>query len=159
VPLGAFDDLLWHKAGVLPDDYLSYRVLPDAQADEVERERQSLRRLQGVLDWRPYYGDQKAGVPSMPMKMTETLKTSMAGTLISTWVQLRTAEVVLDEMALEFGGADPLRPFIRAEVEETKHDLLEIQEHLRFFNMEVVLREPLEEELAEMRGWVRERAG
>jgi hypothetical protein len=91
--------------------------------------------------------------------MTETLKTSMAGTLISTWVQLRTAEVVLDEMAVEFGGADPLRPFIRAEVDETKHDLLEIRDHLRIFNMEVVLREPLEEELAEMRGWVKERAG
>ena len=35
---------------------------------------------------------------------------------------------------------------------------LTIQEHLRLLNMEVVLREPLEEELEEMREWVRERA-
>jgi hypothetical protein len=43
-------------------------------------------------------------------------------------------------------------------VEETKQELLTIQEHLRFLNMEVVLREPLEEELDEMREWVKERA-
>ncbi|HLG12216.1 MAG TPA: hypothetical protein VI876_10710 [Dehalococcoidia bacterium] len=66
--------------------------------------------------------------------------------------------MVIDELAREFGGVDPLKPALRSELDQTKQELLTIEEHLRWLQMEVVLREPLEEELAEIRGWVKERA-
>jgi hypothetical protein len=66
--------------------------------------------------------------------------------------------VVLDEISAEFGGSDPLKPAVREELEDTKRRLETVQAHLRFLNMEVVLRDPLEEELAEMRRFVKERA-
>jgi hypothetical protein len=46
---------------------------------------------------------------------------------------------------------------IRQEVEDAKRSLLEVQEHLRFLSMEVVLRQPLAEELEEIREWARSR--
>jgi hypothetical protein len=48
--------------------------------------------------------------------------------------------------------------WIREEIEETKLELQKIREHLTLLQMDVVLREPLDGELAEMREWVRERA-
>jgi hypothetical protein len=158
VQLGSFNDLVWHKAGPVPEDYLRYRVLPDEQAEAVEGEREGLRRLQRVLDWRAEDADREPELPVMPTKMIDALRQGIAGLLIKCWVQLLTAEAILDEIAVEFGGTDPLKPALREEVEETKRELLTIQEHLRFLSMEVVLREPLEEELDEMREWVKERA-
>jgi hypothetical protein len=158
IPFGAFDDLLWGKAGVMPEDYLRYRILPDSEVEAVESEKLRLQRLQGVLAWQPYEDAMKADGPQMPENMIDMLRESMAGMLISVWVQLKTAEAVIAELAGEFGGADPLRPRLREELDETTSELLAVQEHLRFLNMEVLLREPLDEELEEMREWVKERA-
>jgi hypothetical protein len=141
----------------MPDDYLKYRVLPDSAADEVDREKLRLQRLQNVLDWQPYWSDPDVRNRQMPALLIDPLKETTAYKAISTWVELRTAEAVIEELAGEFGGADPLKPRIRQEVEDTKRSLLEVQEHLRFLNMEVVLREPLAEELEEMREWARSR--
>jgi len=44
----------------------------------------------------------------------------------------------------------------REKQEKTREKLLAIKEHLLFLSMDVVLREPLEEELEEMRGWLAE---
>jgi hypothetical protein len=63
----------------------------------------------------------------------------MAAGLISCWVQLRTAEVVIGELAAEFDGADPLRPFVRGRIEETTEELLSMQKQLCVLNMEVVM--------------------
>jgi hypothetical protein len=65
----------------------------------------------------------------------------------------------LTEIAGEFGGVDPLKPVLRAELDETKERLVRVQERLRMLlHMDVVLREPLEEEVEEMRSWVKTRA-
>jgi len=45
IQLGAFDDLVGRPSRIFPDDYDSYRVMPDDQAAEAERERQELQRL------------------------------------------------------------------------------------------------------------------
>ena len=159
VQLGAFDDLMGRATRVLPDDYHRFRLLPNSQADEAERERQDLQRLQGVLDGTSPTGDGKRDGLGLPAKFSEALRKRIAYELISCWVQVRTVEVVLEGIAGEFGGADPLRPQVRDELEETKQRLLTLQERLRFLDMEVVLREPLAEEVEELQRWVRERAG
>ena len=51
-----------------------------------------------------------------------------------------------------FNGLDPL-PVFREKLEGTQAKLLAIQEHLRFLRIDVELREPLPEELEELRGW------
>jgi len=155
VQLGAFDDLIDRPSRVFPDDYSSYRILPDDQAAEAEQERQGLQRLQNVLN---------GGLPGkqdalgLPAKLSELMRPTIARLLISCWVQVRTVEIILDEIAGEFSGADPLKPDLREELEETKQRLLTLQEHLLYLRMEVVLREPLEEEVEELRRWTRERA-
>ena len=152
--MGAYDDLTGRTTGVVPEDYLTYRVLRDEQADDSALEKDRLRRLQGVLDWRPFYGNVDPELPSMPARMREGLRRGIAFQLISSWVQLRTVEMIIEEMAAEFDGIDPLKPVHRARLEETKQRLLTAQEHLRFLNLEAVLREPLPEELAELRDFV-----
>ena len=152
--MGAYDDRMGRTTGVVPADYLTYRVLPDEQAEAITLEKDRLRRLQGVLDGRPFYGDGDADLPSMPAKIRERLREGIAFQLISAWAQLRSVEVVIEEIAAEFEGIDPLKPFRRDRLEETKQRLLTLQEHLRLLDLEVVLREPLPEELAELREFV-----
>jgi hypothetical protein len=87
--------------------------------------------------------------------MIDGLKRGTAEGMIFTWIELRTVEMVLDEIAIEFEGADPLKPRNRETLEATKRKVLRLQEELQYFRMEVVLREPLDEELEEMREWVK----
>jgi hypothetical protein len=44
----------------------------------------------------------------------------------------------------------------REKLDDTRQKLQAVQEHLLFLRMEVVLRDPLPEELDEMRGWLEE---
>ncbi len=154
---GAFDDLVGRRSGACPDDaHLLYQVIPDGEAERVETDRALLKRLQRVLNWEPFYGAEgEAEPPAMPGKLIEALKGSTSHELISTWVQLLTAEQALGEIAAEFGGTDPLKPEIRELLDATKQSLLEHKEQLALLHMEVVLREPLAEELDEMREFVR----
>jgi hypothetical protein len=49
-----------------------------------------------------------------------------------------------------------MRPVFREKLEAARAKLLAIQEHLRLMNIEVELRDPLAEELQEIRGWLEE---
>jgi hypothetical protein len=92
----------------------------------------------------------------MPEKIRQAVRESTAYRLISIWVQLRSAEVLVSEIGEEFNGIDPLRPVFREKLDGAKESLREIQSHLAYLSMEVELREPLEEELREMRDWLAE---
>ena len=94
----------------------------------------------------------------MPEMLIDGLKKGTAGGMIFAWVELRTIETVLDEIAVEFEGADPLKPRNRETLEATKQKLLKLKGELEYFRMEVLLREPLPEELDDMRAFVQERA-
>jgi hypothetical protein len=58
--------------------------------------------------------------------MIDMLRGSLAGMLISVWVQLKTSGTVVAELAGEFGGADPLKPRLREELDESASELLTI---------------------------------
>ena len=145
-----------HEVGALPEDYISYRVLPDDQAEAVEVERRLLRGLQRALDLQPFDGPDRDDLAGMPEKIRQAVRESTAFKLISNWVQLRTAEALVAEIGEEFNGIDPLRPVFREKLDGAKEKLLEIRSHLSYLNMEVELREPYEEELQELRGWLAE---
>jgi hypothetical protein len=155
---GAFDDLLGCQVSAyiegLDEHYDYYRVVPDAEAEGVATERSGLERLQNTLDWR--FGSEAEDLKTMPDLMISGLKEGLALRLISTWVEMRCAEIVLDGIAAEFGVEDALLPRFREVLQETHVKLKEIGEQLEYLRVRVVLREPLEEEMAETRRWVSE---
>jgi hypothetical protein len=118
----------------------------------------SLRRIENVLDWRSLDSEAK-GEHAVPEDLIAAMRRRIAGQTIGCWVQLRTCETMIEELRREFGGVDPMKPYLRAELEQTKQELLTIQEHLSWLKMKVVLREPLEEELEDLREWVKQRVG
>jgi hypothetical protein len=140
--------------GAVPEDYLSYRVVPDDQAEEVEVDRFYLRRLQRVIAWQEPDGPDGDKLTDMPAKIRQGLSETTAYRLVVSWVELRSVEMVLDEIGEEFNGLDPLRPVFREKLDGTKARLLAVKEHLLFLKMDVVLREPLDEEIEEVRGWI-----
>jgi hypothetical protein len=115
---------------------------PDDQAEEVEVERFYLRRLRHVLNWQQPDGPDTDELTGIPERRRTGPRETTAYRLISTWVLLRTVDVLVKEIGEAFNG--------------TREKLLSIREHLLFLSMDVVLREPLDEELEEMRGWVAE---
>jgi hypothetical protein len=51
----------------------------------------------------------------------------------------------------------PIKPAFRQELEAAKQDLLTLQKHLACLQIDMVLRDPLEEEMDEMTQWVKSR--
>jgi len=160
IQMGAFDDRMGRETGACPEDYLSYRVVPDSAAEEAERERWRLRRLNAVLDWKPFYAsEEELAKPSRLGMWREMLDPTTARCLASCWGQLRAAEIVLDEVAAEFNSIDPLRAETRQELVETKQKLLETKEQLAYLEIEVELPEPDDELLETLREVVRRAVG
>ncbi len=155
---GAFDDLLGSRISTyidgLDEHFSFYRVVPDAEAEDAAQERAALQHVQDVLDWR--FGLEDEEMKRMPDLIMKGLKETLALRLISTWVELRCAEIVLDGIAAEFGVEDALRPRYREVLLDTHRKLETAGEQLVHLGMSVVLREPLEQELAETRRWVSE---
>ena len=143
-----------HEVGAASEDYVSYQVLPDDRAEEAETDRQLLRGLQRVLDWQHFDGPDTDEVTGMPEKIRQALRDSTAFHLISTWVEVRSVEMLLDEIGEEFNGIDPLRPVFREKLDSTRETLLGVKEHLLYLGIDAKLREPLDEELEEVRSWV-----
>jgi hypothetical protein len=128
-------------------------------AREVKLDRGRRRRLQAALDWQLFTTVlAEEPPPAMPGTMIEGLKETLARQAISAWVQLRTVEQVVTEIGAELGEIDPLKPPARTGLDEAKRSLLTLKEHLRVLRVEFVLREPLPDELAEMREFVRQAA-
>jgi hypothetical protein len=156
IQAGAFDDYASVSPVAVPEDHLSYRVLPDAMRDQVEQDRLGLKRLKGALSGWDFDHPDQDGFDSLPGKLQAMLRETIAHDIIVSWIQVRCAEIVLDEVAAEFNGADPLRPHAREKLDATRERLLQSAGELEFFNMAVVLREPLPEELDELRGFFQE---
>ena len=74
--------------------------------------------------------------------------------MIDAWAVLRTVEQILDEIAAEFDGTDPLKPAIREMLGDTKQGLLDQKERFLALNVEVVLSEPPAEYVEEMREFI-----
>jgi hypothetical protein len=129
----------------------------DSGADKAAGRRSSLRRLKDLLHWRLLYAEPDADSSDMATKVMEALRESTADQVLSCWVQLRSVEMVLDDLYAVFGGIDPLKPAFRNELSEAKQDLLTLQKHLGWLQIEVVLRDPVQEEMDEITEWARSR--
>ena len=50
--------------------------------------------------------------------------------VVHRWQELRAIEIVVEEVAQEFDGEDPLRPILRETLEKTKGEIRSLHEHL-----------------------------
>ena len=73
------------------------------------------------------------------------------------WQELHAADMVLEEVAEEFDGEDPLVPAVRRILDKTRQDLVELKPLLGFVDVEVELSEPDEERVTFLRErWLRQ---
>jgi len=109
------------------------------------------QRLRATIAWQPE--NQGEIGPIVLERLLDGLKESTCSQAAHCWLELRCAELVLDEVAGEL-GVDPLKPKKRAELDDAKRRLLQVVEHLAHLNIELVLPEPEAEHLEDMRALV-----
>jgi hypothetical protein len=71
------------------------------------------------------------------------------------WRELRAAEILVDEIAQEFDGEDPLPVEVRALLDECRADLCDLKKRIEPYTGELVQEEPGEELLVRLREIVR----
>jgi hypothetical protein len=69
-------------------------------------------------------------------------------------LEIRGLEVILDEVAGEFGGEDPLKPSPREGLETAKANIMQVHRQLAAAHQVLELPEPTAEALQEMRQFV-----
>jgi hypothetical protein len=143
---GSLDAWLGRPLRPYPEWAGGYEVRPDSEADLVEQDRQTLghlRRTTTDLTFAEVEGE-RFGLSTM----IEGLEKRLRNVLPLRWRDARTAEVVLDQIAAEFGGEDPLKPATREALEAAKATLRGCADYFKRLGPEVELREPTEEDLA-----------
>jgi hypothetical protein len=166
---GSFYDWLDEAVPVCPDWGKGYDVLPDGQADRVESLKKERLRAQEVVAKSPISSMQRFLEEKLGRPVTERQErwdeamAGLAGSLREgvpwCWQELRAVETVLDEVAEEFDGEDPLLPQVREVLDKTRQGLLELHPLLGFVDVDADLPEPDEERLEFLRQrWLREDA-
>lgn len=74
------------------------------------------------------------------------------------WEDVRAIEIVIEEIAAEFGEEDPLRPRIREALDKAKAGLTYLNRVLEVLDAAVELQEPAEDNLTDLRAIVERRA-
>src|SRR5262245_46076559 len=60
------------------------------------------------------------------MKVAETLEHNLRTDLASPWLELRAAEIILQDVTAEFDGEDPLSVTLRRALDHTNAELLSL---------------------------------
>jgi hypothetical protein len=158
---GSFYDWLGDPVPVCPDWGKSYDVLPDDQADRVESLKRERLRAQEVVAKSPISSMQRLLEEELGRPVTErqerwdepmaALAESLREGAPWCWQELRAVEMVLEEVAQEFDGEDPLLPPVREVLDKTRQGLLELHPLLDFVDVEADLPEPDEERVEFLR--------
>jgi hypothetical protein len=155
VRIGEFNAWSGLESTPVPEDLLQYRVLPDEEAKEVELERTTTARLLDALDWRPLQLKDDPEEPRAREVIAGHLRTGLAEAFDSLWQAMCGVDLVLNEVALEFEGADPLRPRKREALEVIRGRLQHLARELIYLEVELALPEPDEELLDLLRRMVK----
>jgi hypothetical protein len=161
---GSFYDWLGHPVPVRPDWGTSYDVLPDDQAESLKKTRLRAQKAIAASPTSPIleFLEEKLGrrVTERQERWDEAmaaLRQSLLEGVPWCWQELRAVEAVLDEVAQEFDGEDPLLPPVREVLNKTHQDLVELHPLLSFVDVQVDLPEPDEERVEFLRQrWLRQ---
>ena len=117
---------------------------------EPAKEKAKLEDLQLLLD-KPYrHGKERVVLSSV---IEARVAEVQAGVQLL-WEDARAIEIVIDEIAAEFGGVDPLRPLFRELLDKTKAGLTNLNGVLEVMDAAVELKEPDEDNVADLRAIV-----
>ena len=135
VEVGSFFDWLGEPVPVQPDWAKAFEIVDGPKLSEVSSQRDGRERAR-----RAYSEGPTVPVVSLPGYSMDTPKLSMVDELVivhrerlrsgiqENWQKLRAAEQVIDEVAEEFDGEDPLLPVLRQMVEFTRAGLTDLHE-------------------------------
>jgi len=164
VQAGPFYDWLGEPVPVRPEWAHGYEVVPDNQAEDAQQRRGFLERaveayrqgprvlipqIAGLSDSREF----AVTDPSQVDEVVQVTKAALHDGVLARWSELRAAEVVVDEVASEF-GEDPCVPVLRHEIDHCRSDLEELHRDLQHYLPPFELEEPGDEALAFVRDLV-----
>jgi hypothetical protein len=158
---GSFFDWLGEPVPVCPEWGKGYDVFPDGQADEVAFRKKARLRAQQAIAASPASPIQEALEESVGYRVTDrkerwdeamaALRERLREDTPWCWQELRAVETVLEEVAREFDGEDPLLPPVRNVLDKAHQELAELPTMLTAVDVEVELPEPDEERVADLR--------
>jgi hypothetical protein len=146
---------------VWPDWGLEFDVLPDTEAKEIDRRRRARESARQALQRSPTYsalvrrgpgrdsgdGGVEDGADRIRVALEERLRQGAS----TCWLGLVSAEKVVDEVAAEFGGEDPLQPTEREALRDARIRLEELIKELGERLGPLELAEPPDDLLATLR--------
>ena len=148
---------------IWPDWGFEFDVLPDAEAKEVERRRRAREKARQALMRGPSFsalllrgsrrdsGGDDDGANSGVNRIVAALEDRLREGASTWWQGLVAAEKVVDEVAAEFGGEDPLQPDGRETLRDARVRLEEMIKELGERLGPLELGEPPEELLNTLR--------
>ena len=129
-----------HKETIRPDWSMAYDVYPDGHEECAERARaaahiirDTLRNSPVVTDLPELFGGSRPpreGTRSVREELWDAHVDRLRDGLVSRWAEMRAAEEVLAEVAVEFESEDPALPDVRAILASIRSDLMELREQL-----------------------------
>ncbi len=173
INVGSFYDWLGEEMPVLPDWGRDFDILPDSRAEEVERNLQARQRAREAVVRGPSFvgllrrgssrdGDGGGGYDRV-REGAERIRVVLEGRLreeVPVWWQtLNAVEKIIDELASEFDGEDPLQPTARDALRDARARLEKLVEEIGERLGPLKLEEPPDELLSTLRRFVGLRPG
>ena len=145
--------VLWGRHAEDLEDYIDRYTKPVGKHARVE-----LLRMKREEPWRSLHVRSQGEEPPLWSRLAEALQERMKAELPCHWQQLRAVEMVLDEVAEEFGGEDVLKPTLRQEIAAAKEKALAVQVTLQEWTGAFELPEPDPAALKETRRLIKRAA-
>jgi hypothetical protein len=118
----SFDSWLGRPVTLNPRWANAYEVYPDDREVHVEADRNTLKHLQRAVEQTPLLEEVVSRVEgkSNLVALIDAMERNLAEGLRMRWEEALAAEQLIDLIAREFGGDDPLKPHTRAGLEHAK---------------------------------------
>ena len=164
VNTGSFYDWLGKPVPFIPDWGSEFEVFPDKQADEVRRLQEARRHTQEecqsaplslVLDLARRKPRRPRNASPQGEEIAEAVGTRLREGIQLRWRELRSIELVLEEVAEEFDGEAPTRPWEREALDNGKKRLEELHRAAQTYAGAFQLPGPDEEETEQVREVIR----
>jgi hypothetical protein len=142
---GSFDAWLGRTGSPRPGWADRYEVWPDVEQPRVDADRRTLALLREVLTETPLLrllAPASVGEPPTLEGLADALQQSLSRSVVTGWQEVRAMELVVDDVAAEFGGEDALKPYFRGDLDASKRMLSQMARELSLLGSHVELPEP-----------------